>query len=331
MIKAIILGDKAATKNAMMAHGGNAITDGPMIQEKPPTTMLNSGHTQSFFRDITGSLRNSYSGGTLHSEKLSSKSKSRVYVGQETIEEGEEGSPQGDEADELDMYPGSRVKFKPHMNNHNNTSRKSMNGVNISGKSFVSNGSSKSGKSVMTTASTVYQEIDDTAARALAAHFADAVLPDEALSFANHYDGEHHLNLFDSFSWRTMMILLENHYMTNFWLGGPSLAKSRCLRFMVSQLHTQLLYRSYTNLRSKSITHRAYKYCLIINFQIIPYTHTNNALPCNKLPGHVPLHYDQCLYLHAVLLGIVSSTNGMQHLSDQGNRQNNILQVVIIS
>ena len=51
-----------------------------------------------------------------------------------------------------------------------------------------------------------------------------------------------------------------------------------------------------------------------MNFQITP---------CNELPGHVSLHHDQCLYLHTVLLGIVPSTNGMQHLPDQGNRHNN--------
>ena len=243
MIKAIILGDKSASGRAMALHGGNGITDGSMIKEKSPTTMLNSGHTQSFFRDITSSLRNSYSTGTLYSKGLSS-SKSKVFVGQATIDE--EDGPDGGDNELADVHPGTCVKFKPHNSDYNMTSGKSSNGR--SGKSYRGNGAaSASGKSVMTTASSVYQEIDDTAAHALAAHFADAVLPDEALSFAEHYNGEHHLNLFDSFSWRTMMILLENHYMTHFWVGGPSLAKSRCLRYMVSKSQS-ISCKCYTNL-----------------------------------------------------------------------------------
>ena len=235
IIKAIILGDKAASQKAIVSLGGNNITDGSMIKEKPPTTMLNSGHSQSFFGDITRSFRYSLSGGTSYS------STSKVFVGQAIIEE--EVNPVGDEL--ADVHPGSRISFKRPNKDDYNTSGKSMNGKSGksfrslgSGKSFRSNGASgknnTSGKSVLATA--VYQEIDDTAAHALAAHFADAVLPDESLSFADHFDGEHHLNLFDSFSWRTMMILLENHYMTHFWIGGPSLAKSRCLRYMVSKL-----------------------------------------------------------------------------------------------
>ena len=221
---------------ALMAQGKNGVLDffdddmisaSRKIKEKPPTSMPNSGQTQNLFRDITGTLRYSYSGGTLYSECLSTKSK--VFVEQTTIDEEPDNRPHRDELDELDMRPRSHVKFKPH-HNDNNTSGKSL---NMSGKS---------GKSVMTTASSVYQEIDDTAARALAVHFANAVLPDESLSFANHFDGERHVSLFDSFSWSTMMILLENHYMTHFWFGGPSLAKSRCLRFMVSYLHTNRIH-----------------------------------------------------------------------------------------
>ena len=77
-----------------------------------------------------------------------------------------------------------------------------------------------------------YQEIDQASAHELAKHFADAVLPDESLSFAEHFNGDRHVDLFDSFSWRTLMILLENHYMTNFWINKPSLRKSRALMYM---------------------------------------------------------------------------------------------------
>ena len=77
-----------------------------------------------------------------------------------------------------------------------------------------------------------YQEIDQKSAHELAKHFADAVLPDESLSFAEHFNGDRHVDLFDSFSWRTMMILLENHYMTNFWITKASLSKSRALMYM---------------------------------------------------------------------------------------------------
>ena len=58
------------------------------------------------------------------------------------------------------------------------------------------------------------------------------MLPDESLVFAEHYNGDRHVDLFDSFSWRTMMILLENHYMTNFWINKASLSRSRALMYM---------------------------------------------------------------------------------------------------
>ena len=75
-------------------------------------------------------------------------------------------------------------------------------------------------------------EIDDEVARNLSGHFANAVLPDESLSFATHYTGDRHVDIVDSFSWRTLMIVLENHYMTHFWFGGASIAKSRMIRYL---------------------------------------------------------------------------------------------------
>jgi hypothetical protein len=75
-------------------------------------------------------------------------------------------------------------------------------------------------------------EIDDATARNLSGHFANAVLPDEAISFAAHYNGDRHVDVVDSFSWRTLMILLANHYMTHFWFGGPSISKSRMIRYL---------------------------------------------------------------------------------------------------
>ena len=288
MIKAIILGDKAAIHKAIVTKGGNDVTDGIMIKEKPPPAMLNSGHTQSFFGDITRSLRNSYSTGTLYSHGVSAKSK--VFVGSPPIvKEG------GNEDDELEVQPGNRISSKPQ-NNDKTMSGKSMNGnKNTSSKLNVS------GKSVMATA--VYQEIDDISARVLASHFADAVLHDEALSFADHFDGEHHVNLYDSFSWRTLMILLENHYMTHFWIGGASLAKSRCLRYMV-----RIFKPLYHHFSPQSFRIKYFHSPIKISPQTI----------CPSLPGDLSLYHDQCLCLHIVFLGIVSTSHGMQYLSDQG-------------
>lgn len=233
MIKSIILGDNAASQKAMVAYGGNnIITDGnSMIKEKPPSAMMNTGHTKGFFGDITRSLRNSYSMGTLHSS-----SKSRVFVGQQAMIEEESHLVK----DDVDVHPGTQITIKPQNNNDKVLSGKSLNGGNSSGKMHTSGGDlNTSGKSVAATSR--YHQIDDTAAHALASHFADAVLHDESLSFADHYDGEHHVNLYDSFSWRTMMILLENHYMTHFWIGGPSLSKSRCLRYLVRNIQTSVI------------------------------------------------------------------------------------------
>jgi hypothetical protein len=75
-------------------------------------------------------------------------------------------------------------------------------------------------------------EIDDVTARNLSGHFANAVLSDEAFSFAKHYKSDRHVDLVDSFSWRAFTILLANHYMTHFWFGGPSISKSRMIRYL---------------------------------------------------------------------------------------------------
>jgi hypothetical protein len=75
-------------------------------------------------------------------------------------------------------------------------------------------------------------EIDYETARNLSGHFSDAVLPDEAFSFAEHYNGDRHVDVVDSFSWRALTVLLANHYMTHFWFGGPSISKSRMIRYL---------------------------------------------------------------------------------------------------
>lgn len=70
------------------------------------------------------------------------------------------------------------------------------------------------------------------AARKLAGHFASAVLRDESISFAEHFNGDRHVDLSDSFSMRTLIIVLQNHYMTHFWFGEASLSKSRTVRWL---------------------------------------------------------------------------------------------------
>ena len=59
---------------------------------------------------------------------------------------------------------------------------------------------------------------------------------------------------------------------------------------------------------------------LIIQF--LCKSHTNQLAHTNthhQLPGDLSLHHDQRLRVHTVFLSIVSTSNGMQHLSDQGN------------
>ena len=214
-----------------------------IIEEPPRTAMLNSGHTQGIYRDITRSLRFHPSLGVGRTEAeegraaattaILSRGAVMIAAGNEDLMEGSR-SHQGISCNSYNNETLREQRFDPHTHHQAIINKDTSNhkpGTPMT-KSTI-NQSAAAGRSVLPSAvPSGYHEINNTTAHKLAAHFADAVLPEDSLSFADHFNGEHHLNLFDSISWRTMMVLLENHYMTHFWLGGPSLAKSRCLRYM---------------------------------------------------------------------------------------------------